>query len=230
METLFKGIFDTELTSVISVPDFLLCIGVSLVIGLIIAFSYMYKTRYTKSFVVTLALLPAVVCVVIMMVNGNVGTGVAVAGAFSLVRFRSVPGTAKEIGTLFLAMGAGLIAGMGYLGYAVLFAIILCAIFVLYSQLDFGSKKIVATYKTLSITIPEDLDYSGVFDEIFSTYTKTYELTNVKTTNMGSLFRLTYDIVLKDATKEKEFIDKLRCRNGNLEINISKQSTITTEL
>ena len=230
METLFKGIFDTELTNVISVPDFLLCIGVSLIIGLIIAFSYMYKTRYTKSFVVTLALLPAVVCVVIMMVNGNVGTGVAVAGAFSLVRFRSVPGTAKEIGTLFLAMGAGLIAGMGYLGYAVLFAIILCAIFVLYSQLDFGSKKIIATYKTLGITIPEDLDYSGVFDEIFSTYTKTYELTNVKTTNMGSLFRLTYDIVLKDATKEKEFIDKLRCRNGNLEINISKQSTITTEL
>ena len=208
----------------------MLCIGVSLVVGLIIAFSYMYKTRYTKSFVVTLALLPAVVCVVIMMVNGNVGTGVAVAGAFSLVRFRSVPGTAKEIGTLFLAMGAGLIAGMGYLGYAVLFAIILCAIFVLYSQLDFGSKKIIATYKTLGITIPEDLDYSGVFDEIFSTYTKTYELTNVKTTNMGSLFRLTYDIVLKDATKEKEFIDKLRCRNGNLEINISRQSTITTEL
>lgn len=230
METLFKGIFDTELTNVISVPDFLLCIGVSLIIGLIIAFSYMYKTRYTKSFVVTLALLPAVVCVVIMMVNGNVGTGVAVAGAFSLVRFRSVPGTAKEIGTLFLAMGAGLIAGMGYLGYAVLFAIILCVIFVLYSQLDFGSKKIIATYKTLGITIPEDLDYSGVFDEIFSTYTKTYELTNVKTTNMGSLFRLTYDIVLKDATKEKEFIDKLRCRNGNLEINISRQSTITTEL
>ena len=230
METLFKGIFDTELTNVISVPDFLLCIGVSLIIGLIIAFSYMYKTRYTKSFVVTLALLPAVVCVVIMMVNGNVGTGVAVAGAFSLVRFRSVPGTAKEIGTLFLAMGAGLIAGMGYLGYAVLFAIILCAIFVLYSQLDFGAKKIVGTYKTLGITIPEDLDYSGVFDEIFSTYTKTYELTNVKTTNMGSLFRLTYDIVLKDATKEKEFIDKLRCRNGNLEISISKQSTITTEL
>lgn len=230
METLFKGIFDTELTSVISVKDFLLCIGISLIIGLIIAFSYMYKTRYTKSFVVTLALLPAVVCVVIMMVNGNVGTGVAVAGAFSLVRFRSVPGTAKEIGTLFLAMGAGLIAGMGYLGYAVLFAIILCAIFLLYSQLDFGAKKKSAIYKTLGITIPEDLDYTGVFDEIFSQYTTSYELTNVKTTNMGSLFRLTYDIILKDAAKEKEFIDKLRCRNGNLEINISKQSTMITEL
>ena len=230
METLFKGIFDSELTTVISVSDFLLCIGISLIIGLIIAFSYMYKTRYTKSFVVTLALLPAVVCVVIMMVNGNVGTGVAVAGAFSLVRFRSVPGTAKEIGTLFLAMGAGLIAGMGYLGFALLFALILCTIFVLYSQLDFGAKKKSAMYKTLNITIPEDLDYSGVFDEIFSKYTSSYELTNVKTTNMGSLFRLTYDIVLKDAMKEKEFIDKLRCRNGNLEINVSKQSTITMEL
>ena len=229
-ETLLKGIFDSELTTVITVSDFLLCIGVSLLIGLIIALSYMHKTRYTKSFVITLALLPAVVCVVIMMVNGNVGTGVAVAGAFSLVRFRSIPGTAREIGMLFLAMGAGLITGMGYLGYAVLFTVILCATFILYGYLNLGTRKIAATYKTLNITIPEDLDYSNVFDNILSKYTSSYELTCVKTTNMGSLFRLTYDIVLKDASKEKEMIDLLRCRNGNLEINISKQSTITTEL
>ena len=229
-ETLLKGIFDSELTTVITVSDFLLCIGVSLLIGLIIALSYMHKTRYTKSFVITLALLPAVVCVVIMMVNGNVGTGVAVAGAFSLVRFRSIPGTAREIGMLFLAMGAGLITGMGYLGYAVLFTVILCAAFILYGYLNLGTRKIATTYKTLNITIPEDLDYSNVFDNILSKYTSSYELTCVKTTNMGSLFRLTYDIVLKDASKEKEMIDLLRCRNGNLEINISKQSTITTEL
>ena len=229
-ETLLKGIFDSELTTVITVSDFLLCIGVSLLIGLIIALSYMHKTRYTKSFVITLALLPAVVCVVIMMVNGNVGTGVAVAGAFSLVRIRSIPGTAREIGMLFLAMGAGLITGMGYLGYAVLFTVILCATFILYGYLNLGTRKIAATYKTLNITIPEDLDYSDVFDNILSQYTSSYELTCVKTTNMGSLFRLTYDIVLKDASKEKEMIDLLRCRNGNLEINISKQSTITTEL
>ena len=229
-ETLLKGIFDSELTTVITVSDFLLCIGISLLIGLIIALSYMHKTRYTKSFVITLALLPAVVCVVIMMVNGNVGTGVAVAGAFSLVRFRSIPGTAREIGMLFLAMGAGLITGMGYLGYAVLFTVILCATFILYGYLNLGTRKIAATYKTLNITIPEDLDYSNVFDNILSKYTSSYELTCVKTTNMGSLFRLTYDIVLKDASKEKEMIDLLRCRNGNLEINISKQSTITTEL
>lgn len=230
METIFKGIFDTEFTQVISVPHFLLCLGISLIIGLIIAFSYMYKTRYTKSFVITLALLPAVVCVVIMMVNGNIGAGVAVAGAFSLVRFRSVPGTAKEIGTIFLAMGAGLIAGMGYLGYAVLFTLILCAFFILYAQFDLGQKKNAAMYKTLSITIPEDLNYTEIFDDIFAQYTLSCELTNVKTTNMGSMFRLTYDIVLKDVTKEKEMIDELRCRNGNLEINISRQTSINTEL
>lgn len=123
LDNLFKGLFDTALTDVIEVTDFLLCLGFSLLLGLLMAFAYMYRTRYTKSFVVTLALLPAVVCVVIMMVNGNVGTGVAVAGAFSLVRFRSVPGTAKEIGVLFLAMGVGLIAGMGYLAFAALFTV-----------------------------------------------------------------------------------------------------------
>jgi len=156
IENLFKGLFDTDLTTIISVPDFLFCLGISLVIGILMALAYMYRTRYTKSFVITLALLPAVVCVVIMMVNGNVGTGVAVAGAFSLVRFRSVPGTAKEICTLFLAMGAGLIAGMGYLGFAVLFAVLMCIIFIIYNRLDFGTKKNSKRFKTFTITITED--------------------------------------------------------------------------
>ena len=229
-ENLFKGLFDTDLVAVISVTDFLLCLGCSLVLGLVMAFAYMYRTRYTKSFVITLALLPAVVCVVIMLVNGNVGTGVAVAGAFSLVRFRSVPGTAKEICTLFLAMGAGLIAGMGYLGFAVLFTLVMCAVFVLYNCLDFGTKKNAATFKTFTITIPEDLDYSGVFDDVFAEYTRSHDLIRVKTTNMGSMFKLTYNVELADATREKEMIDKLRCRNGNLEIAVSKQETVGTEL
>ena len=229
-ETLFKGIFDTDMTSVISVGDFLLCVGCALAIGLVLAVSYMYRTRYTKSFVVTLAMLPAVVCVVIMMVNGNVGTGVAVAGAFSLVRFRSVPGTAKEISMLFVAMGAGLVAGMGYLGYAVLFALLMCVIILVYNFLDLGTKKNAALYKTLNITIPEDLDYSGVFDSVFKEYAKSWELVRVKTTNMGSLFRLTYDLTLKDGALEKEMIDELRCRNGNLEITVSRQDTTVTEL
>ena len=230
LDSLFKGLFDAELVEVIGVLDFLICLAASLVIGIIMALAYMYRTRYTKSFVVTLALLPAVVCVVIMMVNGNVGTGVAVAGAFSLVRFRSVPGTAKEIGTLFLAMGAGLIAGMGYIGYAFLFTVILCAFFMLYNRLDLGAKKNAAIYKTMQITIPEDLDYSGIFDDIFVEHTTSCELVRVKTTNMGSMFKLTYNITLRDAVREKEMIDKIRCRNGNLEISVSKQDTTVAEL
>ena len=230
IENLFKGLFDTDLTTVISVTDFLLCIFVSLVIGILMTFAYMYRTRYTKSFVVTLALLPAVVCVVIMMVNGNVGAGVAVAGAFSLVRFRSVPGTAKEICTLFLAMGAGLIAGMGYLGFALLFTILMCIMFVLYNRLDFGTKKNSKKFKTFTITIPEDLDYTGIFDDIFSEFTVAHDLTCVKSTNMGSMFKLIYNVILRDVTREKEMIDKIRCRNGNLEITVSNQVTVGTEL
>ena len=230
MENLFRGLFDSELTTVIGVTDFMLCLGLSLVLGLIMAVSYMYRTRYTKSFVVTLALLPAVVCVVIMMVNGNVGTGVAVAGAFSLVRFRSVPGTAKEICALFLGMGAGLISGMGYLGFAVLFTLIMCGMFLLYDNLEFGAGNKKNLYKTLNVTIPEDLDYTGVFDDIFTEYTIEHNLSRVKTTNMGSLFRPTYDITLKDAAGEKEMIDKIRCRNGNLEITVSGQETSVSEL
>ena len=229
-ESIFRGLFDTDMTAVITVTDFLACVGVSLVLGLVLAFGYMYRTRYTKSFVVTLALLPAVVCVVIMMVNGNVGAGVAVAGAFSLVRFRSVPGTAKEITMLFLAMGAGLIAGMGYLAYAALFTVIMFAVSLVYNQLSFGAKKNAAVYKTLNVTIPEDLDYSEVFEPILEEYADSFELMRVKTTNMGSLFRLTYNLCLKDPKREKEMIDKLRCRNGNLEITVSRQDTTVTEL
>ena len=229
MGNIFRGLFDTDLVSVISLKDFLICIGVSIVIGLITAFSYMYRSRYTKSFVVTLALLPAVVCVVIMMVNGNVGAGVAVAGAFSLVRFRSVPGTAKEICTLFLAMASGLIMGMGYVMFALLFAVVMCVCFIIYNRLDFGAAKNAEKYKSIRITIPEDLDYTGVFDDIFDTYTTSCELASVKTTNMGSMFRLTYDISLKDPAKEKEMIDLIRTRNGNLEITVSKQAA-TMEL
>lgn len=230
MPEIFRGIFDTDLTNVIAVRDFLLCVGCALVIGLILAFCYQYRTQYHKGFVATLALLPAVVCVIIMMVNGNVGTGVAVAGAFSLVRFRSVPGSAKEIGAIFLAMGTGLVIGMGYLGYAFLFTVILGAISLLYTHLNFGSGKKAALCKTLRVTIPEDLDYTGVFDNILKKYTSEYEIVQVKTTNMGSLFRITYNLTLRSADKEKELIDKLRCRNGNLEISVSRQETVVGEL
>ena len=229
MEAIFKGIFDNELTQRISVEAFLLCLGVSLALGLVMVAAYMWKNDHTTSFLVTLALLPAIVCVVIMMVNGNIGAGVAVAGAFSLVRFRSAPGSAKEIVTIFLAMGAGLIAGMGYLGFAALFTVIMCAMFLIYNAVA-GNSKTEAVNKTIKITIPEDLDYTGVFDDIFAEYTKKNELIKVKTTNMGSMFRLTYNVTLRDATKEKQMIDRIRERNGNLEIMVSKQENRSAEL
>ena len=230
LDSLFRGLFDSDLTRVISLADFLLCVGCSLVLGLLIALAYRHRTRCTRSFVTTLALLPAVVCVVIMMVNGNVGTGVAVAGTFGLVRFRSAPGTAREICAVFLAMAAGLIAGMGYLAYALVFTVILCAAFALYSRWGLDAGKRAAAYKVFQITIPEDLDYTGVFDEIFAQYASSCELVGVKTTNMGSMFRLTYYVTLPAADREKELIDSLRRRNGNLEIMVSRQDTSTTEL
>lgn len=230
LNNFFRGIFDTEATAVISVTDFMMCVICSLVIGLILAVTFMYKSRYSKSFVLTLALLPAIVCIVIMMVNGNIGTGVAVAGAFSLVRFRSAPGTAKEIGSLFIAMSAGLIGGMGYLAYAVLFTMIMCIMLFLYNQTGFGKNKNDYKYKTLRITIPEDLDYTGVFNDIFDKYTTECDLISVKTSNMGSLYKLTYNITFNTNESEKEMIDILRCRNGNLEISVSHQETPVTEL
>lgn len=230
LDNIFRGLFDTDMTSVISLPDFLICVGTSLVLGLVLALAYLYRSRCTKSFVITLALLPAVVCVVIMMVNGNVGAGVAVAGAFSLVRFRSVPGTAREITMLFLAMGAGLICGMGYLAFAGVFTLVMCLMSLLYNRLDLGTARNAAIYKTLSITIPEDLNFSSVFDDIFAEFTASHELVRVKTTNMGSLFRLTYNITLKDPAREKKMIDAIRCRNGNLEISVARQDTAVAEL
>lgn len=225
IDNLFRGLFDTDMTVVITPAEFLTCLGVSLGIGLILAALYQYHTRYTRSFVVTLALLPAVVCVVIMMVNGNVGAGVAVAGAFSLVRFRSAPGSAREIGAIFAAMGAGLMAGMGYLGYAALFALILGGITMAYHALGFGGGNAALRCRTLHITIPEDLDYTGVFDPILAQYATKSELKQVKTTNMGSLFKLTYDLTLRDGGQEKALIDTLRQRNGNLEISLCQQET-----
>lgn len=228
--TFFDGIFDSHYSTVITVEKFLLCLGVSLGLGLVLALAYAFKARYTKSFLVTMATLPAIVCVVIMMVNGNVGAGVAVAGAFSLVRFRSAPGSAKEIAAVFLSMGAGLICGMGYLGYASLFTAIMALILVVYNIIDNSRIGRDTLRKTVKITIPEDLDYTGAFDDLFDKYTTSHELVRVKTTNMGSMFRLTYNLTLRNSKDEKAFIDEIRCRNGNLEIMVSKEETQTGEL
>lgn len=214
MPAIFQSVLSTSITPF----SFFACLVASIVIGLAIALVYMKtEKRYSSGFVVTLALLPAVVQIVIMMVNGNLGAGVAVAGAFSLVRFRSIPGTAKEIAAIFIAMAAGLSTGMGYIAFAAVFAAAMLLLLVLYSALRFGSKANTKK-KELRIVIPESLNYTEAFDDLFEKYTTYSELVSVKTTNMGSLFKLQYEIQLKNEGDEKEFIDSLRCRNGNLEI------------
>ena len=229
MGTMFDSVFaDTATESTLSVSNFLVCMAAALVMGAIFSVAYSYRSRYTKSFVMTLFLLPATVAVVIMMVNGNIGAGVAVTGAFSLVRFRSVPGTAKEIAALFMAMGSGLICGMGYIGYAAVFSIILGCCMVIFQASGLGGA--AERDKVLNITIPEDLNYSEVFDEDLAHYTSDYELVSVKTTNMGSLFKLSYHIRMKDTLEEKNLIDALRCKNGNLEISIMRMEAGNNEL
>ena len=230
LDAVFRGLFDTALTDTIAPGDFLLCVGVSLVLGLLLCAMTGWRSHTSRSLTITLALLPAVVCVVIMMVNGNVGTGVAVAGAFNLVRFRSAPGSAREISAIFVAMGAGLIAGMGYLSAATLFALILGAATMLYTAVSLRSRSRGPVCRTLHITVPEDLDYVGVFEPVLDQFAREYSLTQVKTTNMGSLFRLTYDVTIKDASLEKKFIDQLRLRNGNLEIALGHQDNAAATL
>ncbi len=217
---------DTILGTEITLTAFLICTGVSLVLGLCTALLCMYKSSYTQSFAVTLAMLPAIVQVVIMLVNGNIGAGVAVAGAFTLVRFRSVPGTAREIGMIFLAMAIGLATGMGYVALAALFFLIMTVFVLLLSALRFGAGQ--ANERELKITIPENLDYDGLFDDLFQKYTRSAHLERVKTTSMGTLYELDYRIVLREAQVPKAFLDELRCRNGNLNIVCGKVATKET--
>lgn len=222
LENLFLGIFDSAGTAVIAPGSFLLCVGVSLLMGLLLCLMAQWGTRSSESFSITLALLPASVCVVIIMVNGNIGAGVAVAGAFGLVRFRSAAGTGREISAVFIAMGAGLIAGMGYLAYALLFTLVLGLVMMACTALHLGGRR-DSRSRVLRITIPESLNYVDVFDPVLRTYASEYTLKQVKTTNMGSMFRLTYDLVIRDAVSEKNMLDELRCLNGNLEISLALQ-------
>lgn len=226
----FESVFDFGYESAISVEDFLLCLGVALGLGTLLAIAYAFKSRFTRSFLLTLGILPAAVAVVIMMVNGQVGAGIAVAGAFSLVRFRSAPGSAREIAAIFLAMSAGLACGMGYLGFAALFTVIMALLLAIYNLVSSLTESAPTLHKTVKITIPEDLDYTDIFDDIFKKYTRSHRLVMVKSINLGSMFRLTYNLTLRSAKDEKHFIDELRTRNGNLEITVSREENVTGEL
>ena len=206
----------------------MLAIGVSLLLGLVIAKVYQFKTVYSKSFVMSLALLPTLIAIVIFLVNGSLGAGVAVMGAFSLIRFRSAPGGAKELVSIFLVMTIGIAIGMGYLIFATVFTLIMSLVMLLLEVVNFGQMK--HSMRQLTVVIPESLDYESIFDDIFSKAANHVELANVKTSDMGSLFKLKYIIQLSGRMTEKELIDALRTRNGNLEIAISRYITKENEL
>jgi hypothetical protein len=206
----------------------LMCTVMSLALGLASAGIYMFRSKYRQSFVTTLVLLPAIVQIIVMLVNGNIGAGVAVAGAFSLVRFRSIPGSAKEIGSLFFAMALGFVTGMGYLFYATLFFLLIGAASLLLTVSRFGQGEM--DRRVLRVTIPENLDYDGLFEDLFEKYALSAELDRVKTTNMGSLYELTYFVRLKSTSMPKAFIDDLRCRNGNLNISLGREQKQGEEL
>lgn len=207
----------------ITLPSFLICTAVSLLLGVLMALLFLRQEKSSRSFALTLAMLPAVVQVIIMLVNGNIGTGVAVAGAFGLVRFRSAAGTAREISMIFLAMAIGLSTGMGYILIAALFFCIMAAFLFLLQRLRFGCEK--ENVRELKITIPENLDCDGLFDDLFGAYTSEAELERVRTSNMGTLYELDYKVILKDEHTIKPFLDELRSRNGNLNISFGRPVT-----
>ena len=211
-------LFNSVTNGTVGIESYLLCLLGAILCGVITAFAASYKTSSTKSFLVSLILLPAIVDTVIIMVNGNIGTGVAVMGAFSLVRFRSVPGKARDIVSIFLAMTAGLACAAGYIAIAVLFTLLVCIIMLVLAHISIGDDKLME----LRITVPESLNFYGEFDDSFKEYAKKHRLVKTKTSNMGSLYKLTYTIEMKDKKELKNFIDKLRCRNGNLEISANE--------
>ncbi|RHE65124.1 DUF4956 domain-containing protein [Streptococcus gordonii] len=225
LNQLFNDVFTSTAVKPLTMLE---AIGVAFILGLVVAKVYQYKTVYSKSFVMSLALLPALIAVVIFLVNGSLGAGVAVMGAFSLIRFRSAPGGAKELVSIFLAMTIGIAIGMGYLVFAGAFTLIMSVAIILLETINFGQMK--HSIRQLTIVIPESLDYESIFDDIFDKATNHLELASVKTSDMGSLFKLKYIIQLNGKMTEKELMDALRTRNGNLEIAISRFITKENEL
>lgn len=225
---MLNNIFEPIYSGTFTLTSFLICTLVSLALGVVVALAANFKSRLSKSFLLSIVLIPAVVQVVIMLINGSVGTAVAVMGAFSLVRFRSIPGSAKEIVSIFLAMATGLATGMGYVTLAVLFVIIICIAMICAGFVKIKDKDDLI--RELRITVPEDLNYAHAFDDLFEKYTSDTKLLNVKTTNMGSLYKLFYKVELNNGDDVQRFIDELRCRNGNLEISVSIPSSVENTL
>ncbi|MBQ1298379.1 DUF4956 domain-containing protein [Candidatus Saccharibacteria bacterium] len=215
---MFNSIFEAGATG-LSIKTALICSGIALGLGLIVAFTHMKTSKTTKGFLITLATLPLLVMAVMIMINGNLGTSIAILGAFSLIRFRSIQGNAKELLSVFFVMTIGLALGMGHILFATVITVIAVVAILLFSYTNFLEPN--KNQRSLKIVIPEDLDYDEVFDEIFKKYTNKHELIKMKTMNMGSLYKLTYDITIKPDIKEKEFLDEIRVKNCNLKVLLS---------
>jgi hypothetical protein len=217
---MFESIFTaTASDNAISITSSLVGIAVAIVLGIVISCVYMYickKDGYSKSFIIGLVILPAIVAVVILLIGSNVARAFSMAGAFALVRFRSAPGNARDISVVFFAMASGLACGLGYVVFACIFVVIMLAVLLVLNAVHFAESKEVK--KQLKITIPETLNYTNTFDDIFDKYLTSRTLKKVRTTNMGTMFELTYNVNMKNDIDEKNFIDELRTRNGNLNI------------
>ncbi len=210
--------FDSIYSAAVTPAQFFLMAGVTLLAGIVYAWLMSFCIRSAKRFFLVIAMIPFIVAAVVTFVNGNIGAGVAVGGTFGLIRFRSAPGSADEIAAILVAMGAGIAFGMGYLAYGLIILLCLAVIDLLLGRSSFFEHKAAPDEQLLRITIPESLEYNGAFDDVFSHYLKKIENAGVKTTGMGSMFRLSFKVQLKNPAEEKAFIDELRTRNGNLEV------------
>lgn len=219
VNSIFEKELDTDIgeyVTRISPQNFFICVAISLILGVIAAFCYMFKNQYSKTLVVAIAILPPIVCVLIMLVSGSIGAAVAVGGVFALTRFRSAQGSAKEITQIFLSMAVGLTTGLGYIYIAIVLVAVIEIVTIIFTLTRFGESS--SKRRTLKVSIPEELDYTNIFDDLFEKYTTKSSLIKVKLKNLGTIFQLTYDIHLKDIKDEKKFIDEIRVRNANLDI------------
>ena len=235
MEFVVKSIFGqdydlvtNEKFTVIEPWMFFTCVGVAIALGVLAAFCYMYKNQFSKTLVVAIAILPPIVCVLIMLVSGSIGAAVAVGGVFALTRFRSAQGSAKEITQIFLSMAVGLTTGLGYIYIAIILVVLIELMTIIFSLTNFGESS--SKRRTLKVSIPEELDYTDIFDDIFEAYTDKVTLIKVKLKNLGTIFQLTYDVHLKNVKDEKKFIDEIRVRNANLDVICSRIVTNPEEL
>ena len=220
---MFTSILKTATGEAIPTAGALTCIGLSIILGLLISLIYIFsdkKKKYSSHFAFSLAILPVVVCIVIMIVGSDIARAISLGGVFALVRFRSVPGDSKDITNVFFAMAVGLSCGMGYATLAVIVTVVVGILYFVLNYLQFGERR--CETKQLRVTVPENLNFNGAFDDLFGEYATNVELDQIKTTNLGTLYELTYSIDMKRGVDEKAFIDSLRCRNGNLNIILCK--------